>query len=101
MLRFLINTLCRLIDVLRSPADPTESVLPLLPGIRATIDLEGLALGIDNVHIDVRLSPTFVTESRDVVATLVDQLAGRGRWGGKSSGPTTTDWKSSVVRTPA
>lgn len=93
MLRLLINTLCRLVTALRRPADPTESVLPLLPGIHAAIDLDGLARGIDNVHIDVRLSPAFVAHARDLVAGLVDQLAGRGRWGGKSSGPTTADWE--------
>ncbi|MBI4400953.1 MAG: hypothetical protein HY581_04910 [Nitrospirae bacterium] len=91
VLRLIINTLCRLINSLHKPADPTDSVLPLVPATPTNIDFDGFTKGIDNVHIDVRLSPQFMSQAKGIVASILDQQTGRA--GGKSSGPTTKEWE--------
>jgi hypothetical protein len=75
------------------PAVPSESLFPLVQHTPTQIDLGGLTRGIDNIHIDVRLSPRFMTQVKRVLNSLLDQEIGRSRWAEKSSGPTRQQWE--------
>lgn len=94
MPRFLRNLLCALQNAFRSPAAPSESTFPVLPGTSAQIDFSGFTKGIDNVHVDVRLSPQFAAQVKRMIAALLDQEIGRSRWGQQSTGPSRQDWEA-------
>lgn len=93
MRRMLQNLFCQLLNLFRQPAEPADSLYPLQQSRPATIDFQGFKKGIDNVHIDVRLSPQFLTQVSRVVASMLEQEIGRGRWGEKASGPTRQAWE--------
>lgn len=59
----------------------------------ALINFDAFSKGIDNVHIDVRLSPKFQAKAIRMIAILLDQEAGSGRWGGKAGGPSRQEWE--------
>jgi len=61
--------------------------------VPTAIDFESFTKGIDNVHIDVRLSPQFHMQATRVVSALLEQEAGSGRWGNKTGGPTRQQWE--------
>ncbi|HEV8540638.1 MAG TPA: hypothetical protein VGQ60_05695 [Nitrospiraceae bacterium] len=94
MPRFLRNLLCALQNAFRRPAAPSESSFPLLPGTSVQIDFSGFTKGIDNVRIDVRLSPQFAAQVKRIIASLLDQEIGRSRWGQQSAGPSRQDWEA-------
>ena len=93
MLKHLTNIFVAMHNAVRGPADPTGSLMPLERSAPVRPNFDGFAKGIDNVRIDVRLSPQFIAKARTVAARSLDQLVGEGRWGGKSPGPSRLDWE--------
>lgn len=93
MLTNLFDIWADLVHRRKESPDPSDSFFPLLPGCPFTPDLNGCTKGIDNVHIDVRLSPHFVTQAKNLIVILLDQQIGRGRWGEKKPGPSRQAWE--------
>jgi hypothetical protein len=85
--------LCRLLGLFLSPAVPSGSLYPLQKKTVTVIDFEGFTKGIDNVHIDVRLSPQFQAKARRILGSLLEQAVGGGRWGKQAVGATRQDWE--------
>src|SRR5690242_19967646 len=54
-------------------AGPTEQARPELKSYNATIPMESLAIGVDNIHHDVFLSPKFVQTARDYLFDVIRQ----------------------------
>src|SRR5438270_5882491 len=52
---------------------PTEQARPELKSYNVTIPMESLAIGVDNIHHDVFLSPKFVQTARDYLFDLIRQ----------------------------
>ena len=93
MLSRLSTFIVSLRNALRQPTDPTECTIPLQRDAIWSVDFDAFAKGIDNVHIDVRLSPQFIARARHVVASMLDQQVGEDKWGVKSPGPTRGEWE--------
>jgi hypothetical protein len=91
MIRALAPTIGKLLG-LAAPVRPADSIYPLQPGRVLEIDLDGLTRGIDNVHIDVLLSPAFVEQAAAVVALVLDHQIGRVAAPGNGLGPTLRQW---------
>jgi len=92
VLTFIENMFRRLVAALWRPPSPAESVVPLLKGVPASINFDGFTKGIDNIHIDVHLSPQFVSHAARLITSLMESHAARGRLSQKSPGPTSSDW---------
>src|SRR2546430_145272 len=52
---------------------PSEQARPELKSYNVTIPMESLAIGVDNIHHDVFLSPKFVQTARDYVFDVIRQ----------------------------
>src|SRR6267378_3168683 len=52
---------------------PTEQARPELKSYNVTIPMESLAIGVDNIHHDVFLSPRFVQTARDYLFDVIRQ----------------------------
>src|SRR5205807_5984623 len=52
---------------------PTEQARPELKSYNVTIPMESLAIGVDNIHHDVFLSPKFVQTARDYLFDVIRQ----------------------------
>src|SRR5207302_9472328 len=52
---------------------PTEQARPELKSYNTTIAMESLAIGVDNIHHDVFLSPRFVQTAREYLFDLIRQ----------------------------
>src|SRR5205823_13624157 len=52
---------------------PTEQARPELKSYNVTIPMESLAIGVDNIHHDVFLSPKFVQAARDYLFDVIRQ----------------------------
>ncbi len=52
---------------------PTEQARPELKSYSVTIPMESLAIGVDNIHHDVFLSPRFVQTARDYLFDVIRQ----------------------------
>ncbi|MDE3118120.1 MAG: hypothetical protein KGL03_03805, partial [Nitrospirota bacterium] len=89
----MINSLCRLFLAFHRPTVPSASPTPVQARQPALINFDAFSKGIDNVHIDVRLSPKFQAKAIRMIAILLDQEAGSGRWGGKTGGPSRQEWE--------
>ena len=72
---------------------PAECQFELQATPPPTIDLGIFTKGIDNIHVDVRISPQFASQGRHVLACLLDQHAGGGHSGEKLGGPTVKEWE--------
>jgi hypothetical protein len=68
---------------------PDQSPTALQTAVPIAINLAGLTKGIDNVHLDVHLSPQFQSHAKKLIATMVDQEAGASFGGGKETGSAT------------
>ncbi|MGH7236409.1 MAG: hypothetical protein ACREIO_08495, partial [Nitrospiraceae bacterium] len=66
--------------------------MPLQNAVPLSFTFAGLTKGIDNIHIDVRLSPQFVGHATQIITSMMEQHASHGRPGQKSPGPTSADW---------
>lgn len=83
----------RLVRALRGHLTPSDSVVPLQQAIPLDFDFSSLTKGIDNLHIDVRLSPQFVEVATRIITSLMEQQVSQGRPGQRSPGPTSADWE--------
>lgn len=72
---------------------PAEFQFELQASPPPTIDLGIFTKGIDNIHVDVRLSPEFTSQAKHVLSCLLDQHAGGGHSGEKLGGPTVKEWE--------
>lgn len=59
------------VDLVRRAIWAKRPQLPLTPPAAAEVDLRGVRTGIDNVHIDVQLSPRFVQTVQGLLHALV------------------------------
>jgi hypothetical protein len=91
MPRLLRDLLCTLRNAFSKPAAPGECTFPLLPGTPTQIDFSGFTKGIDNVRVDVRLSPQFQAQVKKTIGSVLDQEIGRSRFGQQSAGPSRQD----------
>ncbi|MFM8551201.1 MAG: hypothetical protein ACKOCD_02645 [Nitrospiraceae bacterium] len=87
------NSLCRLFLLFHAPTVPSASPAPVQVAQRTLINFDAFSKGIDNVHIDIRLSPKFQAKAKRMIADLLDQEAGAGRWGGTAKGPSRQEWE--------
>src|SRR5438876_435629 len=61
-----------MLNEILSPS-PTEQARPELKSYNVTIPMESLAIGVDNIHHDVFLSPKFVQTARDYLFDVIRQ----------------------------
>lgn len=83
------NSLCRLFLALYQPTVPSASPAPAQVFQPTRINFDAFSKGIDNVHIDIRLSPKFQAQAVRKIASLIDLEAGSGR----GSGLSRQDWE--------
>ena len=58
---------------------PSASLFPLQAVSAYRVDIGRLAKGIDNIHIDVRVSPSYLLQTRTLTSRLVQyQSHGKG-----------------------
>jgi len=57
-----------MLNEILSPS-PTEQARPELKSYNVTIPMESLAIGVDNIHHDVFLSPKFVQSLATIFST--------------------------------
>src|SRR2546426_8352345 len=87
----------RVVRALRGLLSPSDSVVPLQRAVPINFSFAGLTKGIDNIHIDVRLSPQFVGQATRIITSMMEQHPNQGRPGQKSPVPTSAD--STQLRT--
>jgi hypothetical protein len=71
---------------------PDQSPIALHTAVPAVMTLAGFTKGIDNVHLDVLLSPQFQCHTKKLIAAVMDQEAEARRGGGMRRGPTLQQW---------
>jgi len=74
-------------------ADPNQSSVALHTAMPAVINLAGFTKGIDNVHLDVQLSPQFQGHTETLLAALMEQETQDRRVGATRRGPTFQQWE--------
>lgn len=79
--------------MLRGRLSPADSVMPLQHAPALNFEFSGLTKGIDNIHIDVRLSPEFVGHATGIITSMMEQFVSQGRPGQRSPGPASADWE--------
>ncbi|MBI5777368.1 MAG: hypothetical protein HY444_08260, partial [Nitrospirae bacterium] len=84
MIRLLAKIFQRLLVLLRGRISPADTVIPLQAGVPVNLDFDTFTRGIDNVHVDVRLSPTFMNAAARFVVSLLEYQLWRGQGGAKS-----------------
>ena len=92
MIRLLANIVRRLLVLVRGRISPADSAIPLQTAAPVNLDFDKFTRGIDNVHVDVRLSPAFMTAAARLVASLLEYQLWRGQSSGKS--PDAEEFKS-------
>lgn len=83
MLRLLATAIQRLLVLLQGRVSPADTVVPLQTAAPINLDFEKFTRGIDNVHVDVRLSPTFTQAAARLVFGLLEYQLWRGQGGMK------------------
>ena len=73
--------------------DPNQSPVPLHTTVPVVMNLAGFTKGIDNVHLDVHLSPQFQGHTEKLVAALMEQETQDRRVGTTRRGPTFQQWE--------
>ncbi len=76
-----------IIDLIRRQQIPKKSLIPLQESTVPTIDLSNAVIGIDNIHVDVQISPTFRGSIRTVVHDYLSNLISGKASTSKSSTP--------------
>jgi hypothetical protein len=71
---------------------PDQSPLALCTAVPAVMNLASFTKGIDNVHVDVFLSPQFQSHTKKLIAAMMDQETEARRVGGTRRGPTLQQW---------
>jgi hypothetical protein len=84
MIRLLAKIFRRFLVLIRGRIAPADSVAPLQTAAPLNLDFDKFTRGIDNVHVDVRLSPTFANAAARLVYGLLEYQLWRGQGGMKS-----------------
>ena len=84
MIKLLANISRRLLVFIRGRISPADTVVPLQAATPVNLDFDTFTRGIDNVHVDVRLSPTFMNAAARLVVSLLEYQLWRGQGGAKS-----------------
>jgi hypothetical protein len=92
MIRLLATLVQRVQVHLRGRIAPADTAVPLQTAAPVNLDLDKFTRGIDNVHVDVRLSPAFTNAAARLVYGLLEYQLWRGQGGMKS--PDTEEMKS-------
>lgn len=92
MIRLLTKIFRKLLVLLRGRISPADTVIPLQAGTPLNLELDAFTRGIDNVRVDVRLSPTFTNAAARLVYSLLEYQLWRGQGGAKS--PDVEEFKS-------
>jgi len=92
MIRLLANIVRRLLVLVQGRVSPSDTTIALQTAAPVNLDFDKFTRGIDNVHVDVRLSPAFMTAAARLVAHLLEYQLWRGQGGGKS--PDVEEFKS-------
>jgi hypothetical protein len=74
----------RFLVLLRGRITPADSGLPLQQPASFSLEFDKFTRGIDNVHVDVRLSPRFTAAARGLVNKLLEYQFWKGRSGAKA-----------------
>ncbi|NIR59340.1 MAG: hypothetical protein GWO02_07370 [Gammaproteobacteria bacterium] len=75
-----VGALLLVLDFMQRRWVPVGPEVPLLDPPRWSVDLGQLRRGIDNVRIDVRLSPRFEGAARDLITSLLTVQVWRDPW---------------------
>jgi hypothetical protein len=84
MIRLLAQLVRRILVLVRGRISPADTGVPLQTAPPVNLDLDKFTRGIDNVHVDVRLSPTFMNAAARLVIGLLEYQLWRGQGGSKS-----------------
>jgi hypothetical protein len=84
MIKLLAKLVRRFLVLLRGRVSPADTVVPLQTAVPLNLDLDKFTRGIDNVHVDVRLSPAFTNAAARLVFALLEYQLWRGQGGMKS-----------------
>lgn len=87
MTRMLARLVRRVLLLLRGTTSPAETAVPLRTAAPVNLDFDKFTRGIDNVHVDVRLSPAFTNAAARLVYGLLEYQLWRGQGGVKSPDP--------------
>jgi hypothetical protein len=79
MIGLLATPIRRLLILMDGHVSPADTVVPLQTAVPVHLELEKFTRGIDNVHVDVRLSPTFTRAAARFIAGLLEYQLWRGR----------------------
>jgi hypothetical protein len=83
MTRLLATLVRRFLLLLRGRTSPADTVVPLTTAAASNLDFDKFTRGIDNVHVDVRLSPAFTNAAARLVYGLLEYQLWRGQGGMK------------------
>lgn len=83
MIRLIARVFRRLLVLFGGRVSPADTAVPLQPATPVNLDFDKFTRGIDNVHVDVRLSPRFTTAARRFVNGLLAYHLWRGQSGTK------------------
>ena len=95
MIRLLSRILQRFLVFFRGRISPADTTVPLQAAVPVNLDFEKFTRGIDNVHVDVRLSPAFANAAVRLVYGFLEYQLWRGQ-GGKS--PDVEEFKSAYAQ---
>jgi hypothetical protein len=83
MIRLIVRTFRRILLLFGGHISPADSAVPLQPAPPVNLDFDKFTRGIDNVRIDVRLSPRFLNAAKRLVSGLLAYHLWRGQSGTK------------------
>ncbi len=88
-----VGLLLLLRDTVIRMTTPRHTQVRLNPPPEPLPDLSSLPRGIDNVRIDVRISPQFLSATRRLVSSVLYQHIGHERYGAKPTPPSRQEFK--------
>ena len=83
MIRLIVKAFRKILLLFGRHISPADTTVPLQPAPPVNLDFDKFTRGIDNVHIDVRLSPRFINAARRLVNGLLAYHLWRGQSGAK------------------
>lgn len=96
MIRLLTTPVQRFLVLFQGRVSPSDTVVPLPTAAPVNLEFEKFTRGIDNVHVDVRLSPTFTRAAARLVFGLLEYQLWRGQGGVKP--PDAEEMKSAYTQ---
>ena len=83
MIKLLARLVRRFLVLYRGRIAPADTIVPLQTAAAVDLDFDKFTRGIDNLHVDVRLSPTFTNAAARLVYNLLEYQLWRGEGGVK------------------